>query len=94
MHIKVSKELESVTDLNVNISKYNPLAGSSYIKKGFINIQNIDDNECFKRRLIKYLHPVDLNERRITKADQLFGGELDFKYIKIHNFQSKLETFT
>ena len=41
----------------ISISKYNSLAGSSCIKllkelehprKGLINIQNIDDNECFK----------------------------------------------
>ena len=49
--------LDSVTDHTISVSKYNPLAGSSYIKlpheldhprKGLINIQNIDDNECFK----------------------------------------------
>ena len=48
---------DSVINHNINISKYNTLAGSRYIKlpkeldhprKGFINIQNIDDNECFK----------------------------------------------
>ena len=47
--------INSVIDHNVNISKYNPLSGSSYIqlpkeldhpRKGFINIQNIGDNEC------------------------------------------------
>ena len=40
---------------NVNISKYNPLAGSNYVKlpkefdnprKGLIDVQNIDDNEA------------------------------------------------
>ena len=49
--------IDSVIDHTISISKYNPLAGSSYIKlpkeldhprKGLINIQNIDDNECFK----------------------------------------------
>ena len=49
--------IDSVIDHNISISKYNPLAGSSYIKlpkelddprKALINIQNIDDNECFK----------------------------------------------
>ena len=47
--------INSVIDHNVSISKYNPLYGSSYIqlpkeldhpRKGFINIQNIGDNEC------------------------------------------------
>ena len=46
-----------VIDHTISISKYKPLAGSSYIKlskeldhprKGLINIKNIDNNECFK----------------------------------------------
>ena len=49
--------IDSVIDQTISILKYNPLAGNSYIRlpkeldhprKGFINIQNIDDNECFK----------------------------------------------
>ena len=48
--------IDSIIDHNINISKYNPLAGSSYIKlpreldhprKGLISIQNIDDKKCF-----------------------------------------------
>ena len=46
-------------------SNYNPLAANSFIKipkelnhprKGLINIQNIEDNECFKWRSARYLH--------------------------------------
>ena len=47
--------IDSVIDRNINISKHNPLVGSSYIKlprKSLINIQNIDDNECFKLCLV------------------------------------------
>ena len=50
--------IDSVIEHNNNISKYNPLGRSNYIKlpKEFdhqrkeliINIQNINDNECFK----------------------------------------------
>ena len=49
--------IDSVIDHVISISKYNLLAGSSYSKlpkeldhprKGLINIQNNDDNECFK----------------------------------------------
>ena len=48
---------DSVIDHNINISKYNLLAGSSCIKlsreldcprKVLINIQHFDDNECFR----------------------------------------------
>ena len=54
--------IDSIIDHCISISKYNPLAGSSYIKlpkeldhsrKGLINIQNIDDNNCFKWCLVR-----------------------------------------
>ena len=52
----------SIIEHNTNISKYNPLAGSSYIRlpkeldhsrTRLINIQNVDDNECFKWPLVR-----------------------------------------
>ena len=78
-------------DHNISTSKYNPLAGSSYIKlpqklyhprKGLINIQNTDDNEWFKWSLVKYLNPTDHHPARITKSDKDFAKKLDFKGIK------------
>ena len=54
--------INSVIEHNINISKYNPLAGSSYIKlakeidhprKGLINIQNISDNKWLKQCKIR-----------------------------------------
>ena len=74
---------DSVTDHTINISKYKPLTGSSYIKlpreldhpgKDLINIKNIGDNECFKLCLVRYLHPADHNLRKIRK----FGDEFNF----------------
>ena len=62
--------IDSVIDHTIIISKYNHLAGTSYMKlpeelnhprKGLINIQNIDDNEFFKWSLVKYLNPADRN---------------------------------
>ena len=58
--------IHSVLDHTINTSKYNLLAGSSYqitkrtrpSKKGLINIQNFDDNECFNWCLFRYLHPA------------------------------------
>ena len=49
--------IDSVIDHTISILKYKSLAGRSYFKllksldhlrKGLINIQNTDDNECFK----------------------------------------------
>ena len=84
--------INSVTDHSTNISKYSSLAGTRYIKlpreldhpkKGLINIQRIDDDECFKWCLVRYLHPVDRNPIRIAKADKDFSKWLDFKDIKL-----------
>ena len=59
--------IDSVIDHTISISKYNPLSESSYIKlrkeldqrrKGLNNIQNIDDNKCFKWSIIRYLNPA------------------------------------
>ena len=70
--------IDSVIEHNINISKYNPLACSSYVnlpkelhhpRKWSIDMENIDDNECVKWCLVKYLHPPDHNPRKITKAD-------------------------
>ena len=56
--------IDSVMEQNINISKYKPLYGSSYIKlpkdlnhsrKGFVNIQNSDDNKCLLWCLVRYL---------------------------------------
>ena len=83
--------IDSAIDHNINISKYNLLAGNSYItlpkklyqpRKGWINIQNIDDNKCFKWCSVRYLDVADHNPRRITKTDKDFAKNLAFKDIK------------
>ena len=79
---------DSVIDHNISISKYNPLSGGSYIRlpkeldhprKGLVNIQNIDDNECFKWCLVRNVNPIDHNPAKITKTDKDFAKNLDFK---------------
>ena len=54
--------IDSLADHTISIPKYNPLAGSSYIKllkeldlprKSLINVQNADNNKCFKRCLVR-----------------------------------------
>ena len=53
----------SIIDHNINISRYNSLAGSSYFKlakeldyrRAVINIQNIDNKECFKWCFVRCL---------------------------------------
>ena len=83
--------IDSVIHHTVSISKYDPLAESSYIKlpkelnhprKGLINIQNVDDNECFKWCLVRYLNPAYHSPARTTKAGEDSAKKPDFKEIK------------
>ena len=48
-----------------------------------VNIQNTDDNGCFKLFLVRYLNPADHNPSRIRKVDKDFAKRLDFKDIKL-----------
>ena len=79
--------IDLVIDHIISISKHNPLAGSSYIKiskeledprKRLINIQNIDNIECFKRNKDRYLNPANHHPARITKADKDFVKKIYF----------------
>ena len=97
--------IDSVIEYTVSISKYNALSGSSYIKlpkeldhprKGLINVQNTDDNECFKWCFVRYLNPADHNSRRISEADKEFVKRLNFKDLRfpvkirdIHKIEKK-----
>ena len=80
--------IDLVINHTISISNYNYLAGSSYIKlpkeldhprKWLINIQNIDDNECFKWSLVWYLNPANHHPAGVTKADKDFAKTLDSK---------------
>ena len=42
-------------------------------RKGLINIQNTDNNECFKWCFVRYLNPADHHPARLRKADKDFG---------------------
>ena len=74
--------------LYVNIAKYQPLTGSSYMelpdtlksKKAIINVKN-DDQKCLMWSLLSARHPVKKNAQRVNKyiAHQ---DELDFTGIE------------
>ena len=73
----------------VNIVKYQPLRGSSYIPSpkelrnsmsGLINLKNTD-NKCFLWCLNRHLNPRNKNPQRITKSDRESAKNLDFSGI-------------
>ena len=79
------QDIDSIIERNINVSKYKPLGGSSCIKlskeldcskQGVINIQNKGNNKCLKRRLVRFLHPVDKDPTRIGKIPKILQQNL------------------
>ena len=64
---------KEVVKLEIHTVEYNPTKGSSYIvlpdwitnKKAIVNIQNKDE-KCFLWCVLRYLHPIDCHEERLT----------------------------
>ena len=54
------------------------------------DIPNINDNQCFKWYLIRYIHPGDKNLEKIRKVGEGLARELDFKDM---TFPVKKKTF-
>ena len=83
--------IKSVDNHNLNVLIYAPLEGSSYVKlpkelnnssKGLINIQNKDDNECFRWCHIRHLNPQEKDAQRIKKSDREMVNTLDYSGIE------------
>ena len=82
--------VESVENHYLNVVKYEPIKGSSYIElpeelkhhlKGLINLKN-KDNECFRWCHIRYLNHQDKNPQRINKSDKEYISKLNYSNIK------------
>ena len=82
--------VKSVDGHYLNIVKYKPMSGSSYIKlpselrnskKGLINIKN-KDNECFRWCHIRHINPQKKYPQRIKKVDKQYLKKLDYSGIE------------
>ena len=82
--------IKSVDGHFINVVKYRPLRGSSYIPlpkelqnpaKGIINIKNNDD-ECFRWCHIRHLLPQNKNPQRIKECDKKYVEKLDYSGIE------------
>ena len=68
-------QFDRVEHLDININPYNPLSASSYIKlpgklaekKAIINVQNENDNECFKWAVTSAVFPAKEHGERLSK---------------------------
>ena len=91
--------VESVDNLYINLVKYKPLRGSSYIQlpvelrnsaKGLINLRN-KGNECFRWCHIQHLNPQEKYHQRIKKCDKEFIEKLDYSSIEFPVTTNKIE---
>ena len=82
--------IKSVDGHFINVIKYRPLRGHSYIAlpeelqnpaKGIINMKN-NDNECFRWCHIRHLLPQDKDPQRIKKCDKKYVEKLDYSGIE------------
>ena len=82
--------IQSVDGHYINLTKYTPMNGSSYIElptelrnpaKGLINLKN-KDNECFRWCHIRHLNPQEKDPQRIKKDDKQYIKNLDYQGIK------------
>ena len=82
--------IQSVDGHFINIVKYEPLKGSSYIPlpeelqhpgNGIINMKN-NDNECFRWCHIRHLLPQKKDPQRIKMCDKKYVEKLDYSGIE------------
>ena len=82
--------IQSVDSHYLNIAKYEPMKGSSYIQlpselrnsaKGLINMKN-EDNECFRWCHIRHLNRQDKYPQRIKKIDKQYVEKLDYSGVE------------
>ena len=91
--------IEEIDYVHININKYEPLVGSSYLplpkelqnsSKRLINIKN-KDMYCFKWCHIRMLNPQNKNAERINKVDKEIAKRLDYSNI---NFAIKEKQYS
>ena len=89
--------VDKIEGLYINISNYDPLAGSSYIPlppelnnpmKGLINTKN-KDTGCFKCHT-RLISPTNSHPKRINKQDKKIASTLDYRSI---NFAMKARDY-
>ena len=82
--------IQSVDSHYLNIVKYKPMKGSSYIQlpnelrnsaKGLINMKN-EDNECFRWCHIRHINPQEKYPQRIKKTDRQHVEKLDYSGVE------------
>ena len=74
--------VKSVNNHYLNIAKYNPIKGTSYVKLPIELKNSNEDDECFRWCHIRYLNPQDKDPQRIKKTDKNMINKLDYSGIE------------
>ena len=83
-------QFDRVEYLDININPFNPLSASSYIKlpvklakkKAIINVQNKNDNECFKWAVTSAVFPAKEHGERLSKQMRKDSEKFDWTGIE------------
>ena len=78
--------IQSIDNHYLNVVKYQPMRGSSYIQlpkelRGLINIKN-KDNEFFRWCHIRHVNPQNKDPQQIKKSDKEYINNLDYSEIE------------
>ena len=94
-------QFDRVEHLDININPYNPLSASSYIelpkslarKKAIINVQNENDNECFKWAVTSAVFPAKEHGERLSKQMREDSEKFDWTGIKFPVSLKQIDKF-
>ena len=94
-------QFDRVEHLDININPYNPLSASSYIelpsslymKKAIINVQNENDNECFKWAVTSAVFPAERDGERLSKRMREDSEKFDWTGIEFPVSLKQIDKF-
>ena len=94
-------QFDRVEHLDININPFNPLSASSYIllprslykKKAIINVQNENDNECFKWAVTSAVFPKKKNAERLSKQMRKDSEKFDWTGIEFPVSLKQIDKF-
>ena len=94
-------QFDRIEHLDININPYNPLSASSYIplpkklakKKAIINVQNENDNECFKWGVTSAVFPAERDGERLSKQMREDSEKFDWTGIEFPVSEEFIDKF-
>lgn len=94
-------QFDYVMRFDIGIAPYNPLSGSSYIplpsfvanKKAVINVENLNDHECFKWAVTSAVFPKEEDPQRLTQTMRENSKNFDWTGIEFPVQIEKIDKF-